>query len=57
MSDAEIIILKLRKRHAGLEARIKDEEGRPLPDHIRLSELKRKKLSIKDEIVLLQGTG
>ena len=40
----------LRVKHATLEKEIEDETHRPLPDEIRLTELKREKLRIKDEM-------
>ena len=45
----------LRAKHATLEQEIEDEHHRPLPDDLRLSELKREKLRIKDQIAQLQG--
>ena len=40
----------LRDQHASLERAIEEEHQRPHPDDFRLSELKREKLRIKDEI-------
>ena len=40
----------LRSRHAGLEAEIDGENQRPHPDEIRLAELKREKLRLKEQI-------
>jgi hypothetical protein len=40
----------LRQKHASLEAAIEEENQRPHPDEIKLHELKREKLRIKDEI-------
>jgi hypothetical protein len=40
----------LEQKHAALEAQIDEEEHRPHPDDIRLHELKKEKLRIKDEI-------
>lgn len=40
----------LRSKHATLEREIDEEIHRPLPDELRLTELKREKLRIKDEI-------
>ncbi|MFQ6016664.1 MAG: YdcH family protein [Kiloniellaceae bacterium] len=45
----------LRAKHACLEALIEEEKHRPHPDDLRLSELKREKLRIKDEIFLRGG--
>lgn len=41
----------LELKHAKLEALIDQEEHRPHPDEIRLHELKKEKLRIKDAIV------
>ncbi len=49
MSDLEHIEA-LRMKHAELEALINEEEKRPSPDDIRIHELKREKLRIKDEL-------
>jgi hypothetical protein len=40
----------LQNKHTNLEAKIQAELRSPLPDTIRVSKLKRKKLQIKDEI-------
>ena len=41
----------LEAKHAQLEALIDEEEHRPHPDDIRLHELKKEKLRIKDEML------
>ena len=41
----------LEQKHAQLEALIDEEEHRPHPDDIRLHELKKEKLRVKDELV------
>ena len=45
----------LRARHARLEHEIDDEIHRPLPDTIHITELKRQKLRIKEEIARLSA--
>ncbi|MCW2362501.1 hypothetical protein M2346_000839 [Sphingobium xanthum] len=40
----------LHAKHAGLEARIKDEITRPAPDSYRLATLKKEKLRIKQAL-------
>lgn len=40
----------LQSKHAGIEARIRDEMSRPAPDTATIQELKRQKLRIKEEI-------
>ncbi len=44
-------VASLAARHAGLEKKIQDEAGRPAPDGLSLTALKRRKLHVKDEIV------
>jgi hypothetical protein len=48
-------IQSLKSKHAALEAEIEEESQRPRPDEIRLHELKREKLRIKDEIYRHNG--
>ncbi len=45
----------LNAKHAGLEARIRDENARPAPDTITLATLKKQKLQLKQEIVHATG--
>ena len=45
----------LRSKHASLESEIDQENMRPHPDELRLQELKREKLRIKDEIAGLNA--
>jgi hypothetical protein len=40
----------LEAKHAGLEARIEEENQRPLPDTETLHRLKKEKLRIKEEM-------
>ena len=40
----------LESKHAGLDRQIEDEERRPHPDEIRLAQLKKEKLRIKDQL-------
>ena len=44
----------LREKHATLERAIEEEVHRPLPNHDTISDLKRQKLRIKDEIFQLE---
>jgi hypothetical protein len=44
-------VAALESKHAYLEALIDEEEHRPHPDDIRLHELKKEKLKVKDEMV------
>ncbi len=43
----------LKAKHLDLEHLIEQEEARPRPDEVKLHELKRQKLRIKDEIAQL----
>ncbi|MBO9582008.1 MAG: DUF465 domain-containing protein [Sphingobium sp.] len=45
----------LNAKHAGLEARIRDESTRPAPDSLMIAALKKQKLQLKQEIA--QATG
>jgi len=40
----------LQTKHAGLEARLRDEMARPAPDAAAVQALKRQKLKIKEEM-------
>lgn len=40
----------LRAKHAGLEARLHEEQSRPAPDIVMVKQLKRQKLRLKEEI-------
>lgn len=52
--DCEARIDALTNKHHELEEAIEDENQRPLPDSLRLLQLKREKLRIKEEIVRLR---
>jgi hypothetical protein len=43
-------LVALCSRHAAFEAEIQDEMKRPQPDALRVRELKKQKLRIKEEI-------
>lgn len=43
-------VAALKAKHAGLEARLHDEQARPSPDITMIQQLKRQKLKIKEEI-------
>ncbi len=40
----------LEAKHAGLEARIEEENQRPMPDAARINQLKKEKLKLKEEL-------
>ncbi len=46
----EAHISELRHRHQTLEGKIERERSRPLIDNVKVTELKRKKLQLKEEI-------
>ncbi len=48
--QADERIYSLHDKHASLERAIEEENQRPYPDDFRLSQLKREKLRIKDQI-------
>lgn len=45
-------IATLRRRHRDIDARILDEEKRPMPDMARIKRLKQEKLGLKDAIAM-----
>ena len=47
-------LAELERRHQALEAEIADALAHPSTDDLKLVELKRRKLLVKDEIVRLQ---
>lgn len=47
-------IESLKMRHAALERSLHDEEVRPYPDEDIITELKKRKLRIKDELASLE---
>ena len=51
----EAHIDRLTSFHAGLEELILDELRRPLPDHLRLTALKREKLRTKQKILTIRS--
>ena len=40
----------LETKHAGIEAQLRDEMNRPVPDTVTIQSLKKKKLRLKEEI-------
>jgi hypothetical protein len=47
----QVQVETLEAKHAHLQALIDEEEHRPHPDDIRLHQLKKEKLAVKDELV------
>lgn len=48
-------LVELRKKHAMLEQKIEEERRSPASSDLRIAEMKRQKLRLKDEIVRLGG--
>lgn len=46
---------ELRARHAELDRLLEEEQARPMPDSGILSDLKRRKLALKDQIASAEG--
>lgn len=51
----EARLRELGARHQSLEKAIQDEMRRPAADELRIKELKRQKLKLKDELEALRG--
>lgn len=49
-------LTELERKHQALEREIQDALAHPGTDDMRLAELKRRKLQLKDEIARLKGT-
>lgn len=49
-SAASSHVNALQTKHAGIDARIRDELTRPAPDAAMIQELKKQKLRLKEEI-------
>ena len=52
--ELEARVSALTSKHTELEHAIEEETQHPMPDSLRISEWKREKLRIKDEIYRLQ---
>ncbi len=48
---------ELVAKHRALEVKIKEELAHPSSDDLKIAELKRKKLRIKDQLSSLEGPG
>lgn len=49
-------INELKRRHTNLDQAIDSESHRPLPDEAALTDMKKQKLALKDEIKALEQT-
>lgn len=45
----------LHQRHATLEAELREEMRRPIPNAMEVQRLKRRKLRVKDQMQILEG--
>lgn len=50
-------LAELSDKHRALDRRIEEEMARPSADALKIAELKRQKLRLKDEIARLKGEG
>ena len=50
--DAHLV--ELSEKHRALDRKIEEEQARPIADDLKIAELKRQKLRLKDEIELLR---
>jgi hypothetical protein len=50
-------LAELSEKHRLLEMRIQEELARPSADDLQISQLKKEKLRIKDEMAKLRGNG
>ena len=48
-------VADLERRHQALEKELREEINRPLSNDVRVADLKRRKLILKDEITRLMG--
>lgn len=51
----EARLRELGSRHQSLEKQIEDEARRPVSDSLRLNEMKRQKLKLKEQMEVLRG--
>ena len=49
-SSASPHVNALQSKHAGLDARLRDEQARPVPNAAMVQEIKKQKLRLKEEI-------
>jgi hypothetical protein len=50
----EQFLKSLHHRRSTIQTRIEDEQARPVPDHLRLSALKRLRLRFRDQIEFIE---
>ncbi len=49
-------LVELKARHRALEAELADALAHPSTDDVKIAELKRRKLQVKDEIARMQAS-
>jgi hypothetical protein len=49
-------LAELEQRHRALEAELSEMQAQPAADNLKIAELKRRKLQVKDEIARLRQT-
>ena len=54
MGETERRLVSLNQRHAELDAELHEELTRPQPDALKVSEIKRQKLRIKEAITAIR---
>ncbi len=55
MDKIEKHLKALKDKHADLDAKLAEEEARPLPDSLKIQEYKKQKLAVKQEIEALEN--
>ena len=54
MDKIEKHLKALKDKHADLDAKLAEEEARPLPDSLKIQEYKKQKLAVKQEIEAIE---
>ena len=55
MDKIEKHLKALKDKHAELDAKLAEEEARPLPDSLKIREYKKQKLAVKQEIETIES--
>lgn len=55
MEKIEKHLAALKAKHAELDAKLAEEEARPLPDTLKIQEYKKQKLAVKQEIEAIES--
>ena len=51
----EINVVELKRKHADLDIELGEEIQRPHPDQFRITQIKRKKLKVKDTLASMES--